>query len=224
MFTHNPIEAAKIVNDKGEFPPIRGMTAIAPVIKDDSLLWKQLYDFLDSNSKLKEYFSLLPPESYHTTLFGLYTENDAKEGDWNQFVNDRLVLMQTINQGLEDANIIPAVTVNHVEIDSVIIIALTLDKEQEASIHALVKELGLEDNKIPVHGFHLTLAYKYKDGMEKADADLIKNAIETKIRELFQTFRYEAGQLCYFNSMTAFIPWNGKENPWINYKNKLSKM
>ena len=219
MFTHKMIEPARQTDDKGNYLSFRGATVISPVSREDIALWNQFYDFLNNNSKLKTAFSLLPPASYHMTLFGVYDEDDNKD-DWQKFVNERLVLTQKINTRMEAAKITPVVAIHQVDLDSTLTLALTLDKAQEELIRALGLELGLEA-KIPRRGFHLTLAYKYQDGMDKSVADEIKNEVDGKIRELFKEIRFDLAHLFYFNNMTGFALWNGEGNPWINLRNNF---
>ena len=60
---------SSLTDAQGKYSRFPGITVVAGIRKNDIELWKQIYNKFDQCELLKNYYSLLPVESYHMTLF-----------------------------------------------------------------------------------------------------------------------------------------------------------
>lgn len=206
-----PQPAYKKLDNQGNFQTYRGLTIISAVASEQKLLWQELYECLNNIQELKKIVKLLPPESYHMTLFDLVTEEKVKQ-NWKTFVETQLPFMQEISETLNTHELNLSVSVEQVNLKSVLVIELKTEQEEQSMIDSLALKLDLLSH-IPRHGHHLTLGYRYREGKDE-DFNPIKEIVANKLNALFTKIKLSPAKLCYFNSMTHFEPWDGQKNPW----------
>ena len=219
---------SKKVNHKGEYTSFPGTSVIAPISSESKDYFGGIYQCLSDSPETNKYYSLLPPSSYHMTVCNLFTKQENAPNNWNSFVSDKLPQLQTIHKALETTQLDLSGDIGLVVIDSVIQLQIKLTEKDHESIINLFKTLGLE-NQVPSF-LHITLAYQFKPFN-----DLSKNLaeVDSEINVLLNDYFLKNGHqislnipiLTYFENMTQFIEWDGKENPFSSpsfFENILS--
>ncbi len=196
-------------NKEGQYTQFRGFTVVASIFKQDSEKWRQFYDFINEMEDIKQGFILLPPESYHMTLYDLYSEDETSS--WKPFIAEKLEQIKDLHEPIKDANIKPEARVAKVAATKVLVVDLLIKEDSKTAILSLAEKLTLQRH-LPKHGFHLTLGYKYKE-ISAISADTL-NKIAEKLNELFEEIKFDTAKICFFNDMKRFIPWDGENNPW----------
>ncbi|MBA2710009.1 MAG: DUF1868 domain-containing protein [Tatlockia sp.] len=196
-------------NKQGQYTQFRGFTVVASIYQQDKEKWRQFYDFINELDDIKQCFTLLPPESYHMTLYDLYSENETST--WKPFIADKLNQIMDLKEPIEAADIKPKAIVDKVAATKVLVVDLKIKEESETAILSLAEQLSLQRH-LPKHGFHLTLGYKYKEASAISTDTL--NMLAEKLNELFEEINFDSAKLCYFHDMKRFIPWDGVSNPW----------
>ena len=200
------------IDSSGRFLPFRGVTVIAQVREENKEMWEHIYKSLDQNCLIREYFSLLPVQSYHMTTIDLYTE--VVNPIWDKFVSNQLPRLRNLNADLQTHAFQPQVTGGKPMVSSVIMFLLKMNEHQKEKINLVAKKFQ-SLKKVPQE-FHVTLAYSYKKIPHEASQQIKKdvNDIFESIIESNPEILFEEPKLCYFRNMTEFTPWDGKENPF----------
>lgn len=206
------------IDREGNYIPFPGITVVASASASSPniALWDDVYKGLHNNSTVREYFSLLPVDSYHMTTINLYTEAETN-GDWNEFVDSRLDWLQRLDLTMRENDFSPVVVPHDVVFSGVIMLLLKLNDKQNQAIHALAGDFNVTASIPPV--YHISIGYR-----KKQVPNDIHEQLSRDFRHIFNSAfeKHRCGQielaparLCYFQDMTKFVPWDGTENPFV---------
>ena len=199
------------IDSQGKYCKFPGITIVSAFLPKDERLWKQVYDELDQCQLLKEYYSPLPFESYHMTTNDIYTEARDGGSDWKGFITKDMERWQRLFKVLNEKAFNPEITIEDLVVQGVVLFELKLNEEQHSIIKSVAEEFNISHKIPPV--FHITLGYKYK-AAEETVMNEIKKQLESTLTCLGKKFTLDVPKLCYFNDMTAFIPWDAEEYPF----------
>ena len=85
------------ISNTSEYLTFPGFSVVGPIVNnggDNNLLFYKLFDQLNSSDLIKEYFGLLPPDSYHITIINIEVKSKKTESQWSNWFGgeiDRLV-------------------------------------------------------------------------------------------------------------------------------------
>ena len=203
------------INVKGEYIPFQGVTVVASIGAQNKEMWQKIYEELNQNRLLKQFYTLLPVDSYHLTTLNLFTERSKKTGNWKDFITGQLPFFQNINKKLEAEAFHPHVKLERPGVAKTLQITIQLDKEEKEKIQSLGKEFSQQKN-VP-NPLHVTLGYLYRD-MGKGTRDQIFLKLQRIMKKILASYKkpvvLDTPKLCYFKDMQEFIPWNGDTNPF----------
>lgn len=202
------------IDENGNFQPFAGITVVSSMFGSNQLLCAALYRYLSESKILAQYYSLLPYDSYHMTAFSVCNQLWDGGGDWEGYIQKKLLDFQRLDSALKNRPFFSNITVTHLTISGAIQLVVELPKEQENVIHTIANRFGLS-HQVPSE-FHITLGYQYRQH-GKDVADVIMAEIMGGIGQVINNHPLNpiaSPQLCYFADMTAFIPWDGKCNPF----------
>lgn len=210
----------KKVDATGNHVKFPGVTIIAPIVKTDpeSEFLHNIHHFLSHSTLFTTYYAPLPYDSYHMTTCNLYTQD--KHQDWHEFITGKLEFFQNLCTYLKDREFNPEISLEGLEFGGALQLRLTVPESQKKLFHDLAQTFDIE-NGIPPF-FHITLAYSYKDiDNEQVRREMIATLEEVIAPYINQKIRLDIPTLCYFESMKAFTPWDGKTYPFNdNYRSK----
>ncbi|OCH98089.1 hypothetical protein A8135_13085 [Legionella jamestowniensis] len=204
------------IDEAGNFGYFPGITVVSSLYPTHRELCSAIHAALEGSSLIKEYFSLLPAESYHMTMMDLQTKEGIGDS-WNEFISQNLSENRKIIQELQTNRICPSIEKMKINIAWSLSIHFVLPEEQEKQIRDVAKTLNLE-KKVP-YVFHMTLAYlRPNKEISEAVADQLENEIKQNISSVINSItmpmKLAEPQLCYFNDMTCFYPWDATYNPF----------
>lgn len=202
------------LNKKGQYTPFPGMTVVGHVHKEDSIFCKTLYDSLVNCEQFMQYYSPLPPDSYHMTAVNLYTEAEIGSNNWEKFVTSNQAYFESLHQAFRSLTFKPEFQIKSVVISGAVQLVGKLSKELVSHIKDIAHKHGVK-NKVP-NEFHITLGYQYK-AFEAGASREVQESITAVLDKALQTHRtisLNQPKLCYFKDMTAFIPWDGTHFPF----------
>ncbi|MDP1601962.1 MAG: DUF1868 domain-containing protein [Legionella sp.] len=204
----------KKLDEQGNYTHFPGITVIASVNKTDTLL-RTIYEMLIKDKEFTDYFSPLPFSSYHMTTINLFTEEQIGSQKWKSFITGNNPLFQSLHQMINDMEFTPSISIDAVELAGALQLRVTLPEEQLRAISQIASSHNVQMG-IPAF-FHITLAYQYK----RLDVSVMQNIKLRLTEELIrvigtskQPLLLNSQQLCYFNDMSKFIPWNGNGFPF----------
>lgn len=204
------------IDQHGHYCPFPGLTIIANTKKEDGDFWNTIYDAIKELHT--DYFSVLPPSSYHMTTTNLVTAAQfPNEELWNKFIQDKLFYFNQLSQHLSQETHPLNITFNRLITNGVIQLEVNLHPSQKADIQRFASLYGIDQRLIPIH-FHITLAYQYKPLPQNEYlkvANNFKNALEPIFSEQM-SIQLLPPELSYFLDMTDFHSWDGSENPFPN--------
>ncbi|CAH6419436.1 Hypothetical protein HVR_LOCUS629 [uncultured virus] len=200
------------ITSQGQYKPFTGITVIS-FIKDRSKdpRWKEIFDLMQNSKNFLKYFTPLPLESYHMTLQDLVNEkfHNNREEFFRylmlNFSNMEEIKMQIINGDFK-------IRFKAVFTSSTFGIDVKVEPQQiiEETRSNITQVMGTPHN--PSYIFHITLAYRYEnwgkylnDTAARDEEKMITERI-TNIFEKSPDIICESPKLCYFTSMTEFIP------------------
>lgn len=202
------------IDSTGNYIEFPGVTIIAPIIKtaqENNFLHK-IHQSLTSSTLLTQYYTPLPYESYHMTTCNLYTKNEHNL-DWFKFITDKLEFFQNLFTQLKTHELIPEASIEAVQVGRALQLRLSLPENQKTMIRQFAQTLGIEDG-LPSF-FHITLAYCYKNiSDKKLHQEIVATVEEIIAPYINQNIKLNAPTLCHFESMLAFIPWDGVTYPF----------
>lgn len=203
------------VNERGEFQPFPGVTVISNAFDNNPELCEQIYNCISSIEGIRDYYALLPFQSYHMTSFGVCTKRYDGGKDWNGLIEKGLSYFQNLDSCFEANKFIPEVTFKRVERECAIQVMVNLPPNQNRVITGIANQFDRMP-EIPSE-FHITLAYRYN--MSAHIPKKIWIQIQDNIIQVVKDhdpINLAPPRLCYFNSMTEYVPWDGKANPFIS--------
>lgn len=197
------------INDSGNYLTFQGVSIISPVGYKNQDLWLQIETLLQNSNLIRKYFALLPLQSYHMTLFNLFTQEEYSS-NWPSVISENKDFFQKINQRLFEVTFEPEVSLEYVNYYGAIQLILSLRADQKVHISHLAEEFKI---KIP-SSFHITLAYEYRPiDDDKITTELSKLA--TMCKGYNSPLVLTAPNLHFFHDMENFTPWDGKINPFM---------
>ncbi len=207
------------IDPSGRFLSFPGVTVVSSVGERNQAFWQSLHEKLSSNSLIQQYFSFLPPSSYHMTTINLRTASEFGEFQrWAEFIGKELPWFQSFNRALESHSFEPRVSIDGAMVSSVIMVVLRMLDDRGSSVSQVAKEFGVSGS-VP-RDFHVTLAYAYK-GMSREVRIEVEHTVKQLMTEFLSTYSalaesmtFDAPKLTYFNDMTQFYPWSGELNPF----------
>ncbi|KTD33799.1 hypothetical protein Lnau_2091 [Legionella nautarum] len=209
------------INKDGKYTPYPGVTVIAGIGDNDNEFWQTLYQKLNSSPLICKYFKPLPYQSYHMTTCNLYVK-EWYFSRWSSFINQKLHFLQQLHVELSKTPIIPEITIEDLNVSDVLQLNVSLPPDQEEEIKAVAKQFGLE-KKVPEY-FHITLGYLYNFSINEEDFAAIKNECTEILATCLKKEKLylDSPQLTFFHSMKKFIPWDGKQNPFLESSSNQS--
>jgi hypothetical protein len=208
---------ASKVGREGQYLPYKGVTIVSAIDSGSDPFWYKLNEGLNQSSLIKRYYSLLPLSSYHMTTTNLFQEQGlpSEEKSMRDFIDFRLSWFKRVSEALEADRFYPQVTVQNSSARSVIVLSLRLENVQASKISDIAGKFG-QQSKIP-NPLHVTLAYLYKELPLETQIEIeqeLKRILRESLSDQSQVFTLKAPKLCFFQDMTAFIPWDGLFNPF----------
>ena len=218
------------INDKGEYTPFYGWSVILNIDTD----LKFIENYIKNNNMINKYYSALPSESYHMTLYNIWCNgsellNHQKRVIDTNFTPDMIELLGKQSKNINFFN--PKGCINDLlykiyfecqenKIDPVKLIikniyvgeniAIVFDYPSQSFdkmniLRQNIIKICERDDKMGV--YHITLAYKYKD-IPPDHIKLIMKEINTLIMLLSkQTLIINKPFVSYFSDMTSFLPF-----------------
>ena len=205
----------KKIDAQGNYRKFPGVTVIANVGNNNQHFWLAIYNFLNRSTILRQYYTPLPPPSYHMTTCNLYIQ--AKRMDnWPAFITQNKAFFQQLHAKLAAEQFSPKMSIEHLKVFNALQLNVSLPAEQYQVIKKFAAAFGLND-KIPKK-LHITLAYQYQDFTN----DVVLNAIVAETEKLMDICKenkekliLNAPELCFFHNMGEFTSWDGITNPFI---------
>ena len=215
----------KKVDDEGNFLPYFGYTSVAMSKENQSL--ELIEEFLNE-SPLGQYYAALPADSYHMTLFNIWSFNRRPQlpavQSWinqgNTIPRDKLLPKQVFGNALKKAQTAAkelkdfsatwrADFAEEFDPESNLHLLLTPDDEALVRINKYNKEMSnlfKHDGQSEL-GYHLTLAYRYRPipagEIRELNAELYK--LNDVIRaQTGDTIYFYPGEVNWFKDMRAF--------------------
>ncbi len=207
-------KSVRKVNERGEFQPFPGVTVVSKAFDNNPALCEQIYNCISSIEGIRDYYALLPFASYHMTSFGVCTQRYEGGNDWNAFIDRSLSYFQDLGTCVNSHKFDPQISFSSVEREGAIQVVVNLLHDQDRMIHTIAHQVD-RTPAVPSE-FHITLAYQYNMGVtipKRIWAEIQQNIL--LVFKDLPPITLAPPRLCYFESMTAFIPWDGKANPFI---------
>lgn len=211
-----PARARDKVDDTGRYLPFFGFSVVAARGLAQNMIWDNIYNALNRNEFIKEYYSLLPPSSYHMTTLNLISKTGPVTDAWRTQVNGLLPRFSTIQQRLSNETFNLNITgVRKIGVAGTIQLQVSVQDEDKVKTFArdLDHESGLPDP------LHVTLGYLYRDDLPSPETartirDQINAIVQAQWTPATSPLTLEQPQLCYFTDMCEFIPWPGESCPF----------
>jgi len=207
------------IDTMGKYIIFPGVTIVADTSATDQAFFEEIYAGLQRIPHLKEYYSLLPVDSYHMTTNNLYVKNHARS--WKEFEKEfKAGLFKKIHETLQKDPIVPEVKLVSIKAERTMAIILNAEKDQQDKIVNFGNKFKIE--KFIPKPFHITLGYLYKDIpvsqqiiiREKA-GELFNNLLVKYYSDkLDHVFVLRPTSLRYFNTMLEFYAWDGQNKPF----------
>ncbi|MBL7479128.1 DUF1868 domain-containing protein [Legionella bononiensis] len=204
-------------NNKGEYTPFPGLTVVASVQSADKCLWSEVNRLITECTLLDSCYAPLSYTSYHMTALNLFTEQAIGSEKWKDFIISNTPLFKAIRTALESNTFCPEVTIDSLKVSRTIKLVVRLPSVQKKTIDDIAQQFELT-KKIP-HPFHITLAYRFKMIDKKTEHD-IELQLNQSLEHLLigRTVVLNPPELCFFNDMKSFIPWDVSNVPFNSYR------
>jgi hypothetical protein len=196
------------LDSDGNYQPFPGYTVICKLnLEETADIWRNIFSHLVNNSKVTDFYSILPFSSWHVTAINLFTKEAVKESqlEWGAYVASKQVFFNELIQVLKQNPLTPSMHYSRLHMEGALQIEVVLDNQRANQIEALAKCYKYE-RSIP-RFFHVTLGYQYKI-LNDAQFKALKLELTPLIQAYFKdlTLKLQPAQLCYFDDMTAFTP------------------
>ena len=186
----------KKINNKGEYIPFHGWTVVANV--HDS--FKMIENYIKNSPELSKCFGALPSESYHVTIYNIWSQGCSKrdlpnmEG-WLHSLYYHLSKQewQDVQLEFEDIYCYGTLGICFKETES-------MSNLDNARLE-MIEKSGINDN---MGIYHMTLGYMYQE--PDNEEELHKEIRMLKILLQDQMFKLDKPRVCQFNDMTCFTP------------------
>ncbi len=208
------------INHRGEYTNYPGVTVISQIDKHQLAFWDQIHACvsgicLSESERLVDFYTPLPSESYHMTAVNLFVKDDYPDiTSWEECLTSGMSFT-----GLEtyckNHSFYPSIMGLNVTVSGSIRLLITLPPLHEQLINNLAKKFDIE-HKLP-DVFHMTLAYQYKfcnTKLQQSMKEQLKERLVQALKPLTERLRLQPPTLCFFNTMEAYEPWDGQQNPF----------
>jgi hypothetical protein len=139
-------------------------------------------------------------------------KRENNDGNFEEFVTSKLDYFQQVHADmLSSQQVAPIFTCNSVLVEGVIILEGTIHEEHDELFRSFAQRHGLS---LP-YTWHITLAYNYKP-IPNEIADELADTIRQELSAFLTNTPTQMGvpQLCFYNDMTNFVPWDGSSCPF----------
>ena len=198
------------LDSNGNYLPFPGYTVICKLgVGEESDVWHNLHTNLNHNKRITDYYSILPFSTWHVTAINLFTQRavESNQLEWDTYVASKKDFLNELTQVLGQSPLTPVISYLDLHTEGALQLNVVLDPQSVRRIEALASRYGYERN-IP-HRFHVTLGYQYKE-LPHSHLEELKAELTSLIQTCFntRTIELQPAQLCYFDDMTAYIPWH----------------
>lgn len=210
------------INNKGEYTNYPGVTVISQIDKRQSAFWDQVHACVSGicfskSERLTDFYTPLPSESYHMTAVNLFVEDDyLDKTSWEECLTSRMSFTE-LDDYCKSHSFYPTILRLNIAVSGSIRLLITLPPAQEKLIIDMAKEFHVKDKMPDI--FHVTLGYQYKfcnAELQQSITKQLKERLVPAINSLSEQLILQPPTLCYFNTMEAYEPWDGKQNPFQN--------
>ncbi|KTD51286.1 DUF1868 domain-containing protein [Legionella quateirensis] len=200
-------------NNKGEYTPFPGLTVVASVQSADMCLWSEVNRLITECTLLDLCYAPLSNTSYHMTALNLFTERAIGSEKWKDFIISNTLFFKAIQTAFECNAFCPEVRIDSLKVSRTIKLVVSVPSVQKKAIDDIAKRFELK-RKIP-HPFHITLAYRFKTIDKKIEHE-IEHQLNKSLEHFLigRTVLLNPPELCFFNDMSAFIPWDASSFPF----------
>mmetsp|Transcript_14356 Transcript_14356/g.25247 ORF Transcript_14356/g.25247 Transcript_14356/m.25247 type:complete len:242 (-) Transcript_14356:26-751(-) len=214
------IKARKKFSSDGRYLRFPGLTVVCDMQDSEAGELGQLPKVLHAQPCLGRMMSPLPPESYHVTLLDICCQYKLGMDDdaWSAKLQDPC--WAALAKEVEEADFRPTLRVQKVTMWSGGIGVVMESAEESTAEHPgsvplgkrMASFLGIgSDQK---HPWHFTLAYCPQPGaFDSCDPNILeaeRQAVEVAVKAaLPDAVTLAPARLCRFESMEAFVPWDG---------------
>lgn len=211
------------INERGEYLPFYGYTTISMLDPRQNL--QQIEKFIH-NSSIGKYFSPLPSDTYHMTLFNIYSLNSKpiepvekwlQEGgtlpkqNWLPF---DVLNVEHIKASHEIRKVKSRFKVQNLKLycENTIGIHIQLGENDTALVSELRKKLAsIYKHDDPHLRLHVTFGYRFKQfPTEEIEKNKLKNDLSllmNYLKLIITDFSFQDPDIYLFNSMTNFLPY-----------------
>ncbi|STX29032.1 Uncharacterized protein conserved in bacteria [Legionella beliardensis] len=203
------------IDQEGRYSYYPGTTVIAEISKHDHTFWRKIQQIILQAEVVNNYYTPLPYDSYHMTAIRLFNQAEYTGNNWQKFIISQQFFFKNIANYLQENQFLPQITIEKLNMAETLNLQVSIPKQQEELILKTANCFNIA-TKIP-DPFHITLAYAY----QVLNAELKKNMyshINKSLNKLLavhgNTFTLNAPQLYYYNDMTHFSLWHGKNYPF----------
>lgn len=188
----------KKIDADGNYLQFRGITLISPLHEEQEGLWNDFVSHLEKVKHIKKYYALLPKESYHVTIINLFSEKDDCGTLLNQIINNYKRISEIGDKINKLFKVTEEVMLQGMFLTKTMHVNVKFDNTLEEFI-----DLNTEKEFKRIHPFHITLAYKFKDGIEN-DLDAQNEIAELNKQLNNKQIKIKKPSIATFNDMTKF--------------------
>ena len=194
------------INRNGMYQAWHGCTIIMNVIMDDIPMYNELYKIMSANKDITHGLALLPVDSYHVTLKGLFNQTDELK-QYNTLIDEHMNKFIELDRLFMNAKTDEKCFVEFErcgeQYDGCTWLVKTVNEQDELKLRQLentiIKEIPGVDRRL--QRWHLTLGYNFGS---RETQERLKYALRTI--EMPRRIRVERPRVCWFNDMTKFNP------------------
>ncbi len=199
------------IDSKGCYKPFWGSSIVANVGKNDEKKWKDLYSRLKDEPSFKEYFTLLPMETWHMTDISLETSGEKIQPL-------KSVYLDSLAEKLKMILFEPTITVNSVHTLGIFALGVTPDKKYVTTLKGFAEKANLKSTRDGE--YHISVAYQFKPAPMCVLAEL-KQKYQSIITDIFgsESVKLDSPKIYCFQSMNTF----SKYNPAEKQKSKICR-
>ena len=194
-----------------------GMTIVSSIVEasNEYKVISNIHKRFDEQNVSKN-FAMLPPHSFHMTVFELYNDFERDEEKWSKKIGINSAVW-VVNDFLKDA-------VASIEVPEYILMqpqqltpnCLYIEpydiktKENLKRYRDAVSEAtGIRFSDHDEYRFHISFAYSINplSEEEEKECDVFCTALEKELKEQKLVFNIPFPEICYFTDMFAFLPY-----------------
>ncbi|CAK9024749.1 40S ribosomal protein S11 [Durusdinium trenchii] len=226
-----PLTERRKIDEKGAYLHFPGITVVCDLALESRASLSHLPDLLKASPLLGPYLAPLPVTSYHVTLLDICCQYKLGLDDeaWCSFcAHPRWAAAAKLLRGISgergeespEAPFVLRLAVERLEIShgcvGLVLRACGETPEHPSAVAVGRRLEGLLEAQPQKWPWHLTLAYGLNGLRRTAESEPTaveaeRHALEEQIRRaLPDELRFAQAELCRFEDMTAFVPWDGE--------------